>query len=166
MWVSQQISRLPQKDGSPCHSCTMQGTRSSWTRPGQCCKMNPDRTDVWEVKSAETGMQYWNKGSWLNGAATFEKREGIRRNLKEGSRAWDREPNSRIVYQDSKINVRILWRSLSPPKRKKTAYGVRSIDVETLTILGTFARTDRSKMIVIYLNRLAPCVEAVWDDQP
>jgi hypothetical protein len=41
-------------------------------------------------------------------------------------------------------------------KEKETAHGVTAMDVGVLTILRTFTRTDRRKMMVINLDQLAP----------
>jgi hypothetical protein len=51
-----------------CCSCTAQETRSSGTRAGQCCKSNPERTDVREETSGATGMQQRHKGPRPNRA--------------------------------------------------------------------------------------------------
>jgi hypothetical protein len=39
-------------------------------------------------------------------------------------------------------------------KEKETAHGVTAVDVGALTVLRTFARTGRRKMMVINLDRL------------
>jgi hypothetical protein len=81
---------------------TAQGRRSSGTRQGQCCKRNLNRMGVREETSGATGIQQWNKGLILKGAATSRKREDIWQDLQEGSRAVDHEANSRAFSQDSK----------------------------------------------------------------
>jgi hypothetical protein len=51
----------------------------------------------------------------------------------------------------------------SETKEETTNNSLRALNVGALTILGTFARIDRkSRMIVINLNRLAPCEGTAW----
>jgi hypothetical protein len=57
--------------------------------------------DVLEKTSGATGKQHWNKGPRLKRAASSWKREDIRQDLQEGSRAGDREVKSRAFSQDS-----------------------------------------------------------------
>jgi hypothetical protein len=40
-WVPAEDDRHPWTVDLPCHSCTAQGTQSSGTRQGQCCKKSP-----------------------------------------------------------------------------------------------------------------------------
>jgi hypothetical protein len=42
---------------------------------GQCCKGNPEKTDVWEEMPGETGKHHWNKKPKLKTAATSEEGE-------------------------------------------------------------------------------------------
>jgi hypothetical protein len=53
--------------------------------------------DVREEMSGATGMQKWNKGARLKGAATSREQEDIRQDLQEGSRARDRETKGRAL---------------------------------------------------------------------
>jgi hypothetical protein len=54
----------------------------------------------------------------------------------------------------------------APSKTKeKTAHRVGAGDVGALTTLRTFARTDRKKMMVINLDRLAPYVGTARDER-
>jgi hypothetical protein len=49
---------------------------------------------------------------------------------------------------------------------KETAHGVRAVDVAALTTVGTFGCTNQRKMMVINLDRLAPCEGTAWDEWP
>jgi hypothetical protein len=56
-WVPEEIGCRQQRDDPPCKSGTAQGTRSSWTRPGQCSTRDPERPEVREESSGATGRQ-------------------------------------------------------------------------------------------------------------
>jgi hypothetical protein len=105
-WVPEEVGRCLQKDG-PLHSIRDMSYRTNGqtemtkkTRHRQCCKMNPDRRDVQEETSGATRMQQWNKGQRLKGAAMSEKREDIRQDLQEGSRAEYCEVKSQTFSQN------------------------------------------------------------------
>jgi hypothetical protein len=53
----------------------------------------------------------------------------------------------------------------SETKKKETAHGVRAMDVEALTTLGTFACMNRRTMMVINLDRLVTYEKTAWDKQ-
>jgi hypothetical protein len=57
--------------------------------------------------------------------------------------------------------------SALPKTKEETAHRVRTGDVGALTILGSFVSTKRKRrMMVINLDRLAPCVGTARDEQP
>jgi hypothetical protein len=56
--------------------------------------MNPERRDVREETSDETGRHQWNKGPRLKEAATSEEGEDIRQDLEEDRRTGGHEVNS------------------------------------------------------------------------
>jgi hypothetical protein len=56
--------------------------------------------------------------------------------------------------------------ALSEKKEETMNNSLRALDVEVLAILGTFAPTDwKSKMMVIYLDQLAPYEATAWDER-
>lgn len=73
----------PQRDDLPCHSCIVEGTGSSGTRQGQCYTRNPERTNIQEEISGETGGHQCKKGLRHNPATTSEEGEDIRQDLWE-----------------------------------------------------------------------------------
>jgi hypothetical protein len=122
-----------------------------------------EKMEVREETSAETGMQHWNKGQRLKEAAMFEKRQDIQQDLQVDPRARDRKENSRIFRQDSKNECQGSVEGLAPPKQKNKPHGVRAMDGEALTTIGTFAHMNRRTMMVINLDRLATYEGTAWD---
>jgi hypothetical protein len=72
--VQEEVGCCLQKDHLPCRSGTVQGTQ-----PGQCCKRNLERTDIWDVIWSESRRQYWirtqglKKQLYLRRERTFER---------------------------------------------------------------------------------------------
>jgi hypothetical protein len=58
----------------------------AWCKRQGCIK-NPERTDVWEETSGETGRHQWNKDPWFKEVTMSWKREDIRQDLRENHRA-------------------------------------------------------------------------------
>jgi hypothetical protein len=50
--------------------------------------------------------------------------------------------------------------------KEETASSLRAKDEGTSTIRGTFASTDRMKMMVVHLDRFAPYQGVARDDRP
>jgi hypothetical protein len=50
--------------------------------------------------------------------------------------------------------------------KEETISSLRAKDVGASTTRGTFARTDRRKMMLVHLDQLAPYQGAARDDQP
>jgi hypothetical protein len=110
--------------------------------------------DFREETSVETGKQHWNKGPRLKRAVISEKLQDIQQDLQEDSRAADRKENSWIFRQDSKNECQDIVEGSAPSKTKKeTAHGVRAMTVGALTTLGTFARPNRRKMMMMIKPR-------------
>jgi hypothetical protein len=60
-WVLEEVGHHLQRNDLLCRSGMAQGTQSSGTRQGQCCKRNPGRMDIWEEMLAATEMQRCHK---------------------------------------------------------------------------------------------------------
>jgi hypothetical protein len=107
--------------------------------------------------SGKTRRHEWNKEPRLKGAIVSKEREDIWHNLWENHRSGDCEANSWVFCQDRKNKCQnIVEEPATSKHKKKTAHGVRAMVVGTWTILITFPCTDRRKMMVINLDRLAP----------
>jgi hypothetical protein len=64
-------------------------------------RRTPERTDVRDEKSGETGRHQWNKKLRLKEGSTSTTREDILQDLRE-NHPRDRKANSRIFRQESK----------------------------------------------------------------
>jgi hypothetical protein len=60
-WFPEEVGHYPRMVDLPCHSCTVEGTWSTWTRQGQCCTRNSERTDILEEVFGATIMQQQHK---------------------------------------------------------------------------------------------------------
>jgi hypothetical protein len=161
-WVPEEVGRRLQRDDPPCHSCTAQGILFPGRRQGQ------ERMDIREEASSETERHQWNKGPRFKEGTTSEEGEDIREELRENHRAGDREANSRVFCQDSKNECQnIVEEGATAQTKEKTANSLRIGDVGALTILGSFACTERKRqMMAVNLDRLVTYEETTRDERP
>jgi hypothetical protein len=104
-------------------------------------------------------MKQWNKVPRLKGATTSEEGEDIRQDLSENHRAGDREANSRVFCQDSENECQnFVVDPATAQTNEETALSLRTGDVGTLIILGSFFCTERKRRMMINLDRPTPCV--------
>jgi hypothetical protein len=125
-----------------------QGPRSLGTRPGQCCKRNPERTDVWDETSGESGRQHWNKDPRLKEVTVSEEWKDIWEDFRENHHTGDCKVNSRIIYQTSKNEVLDIMEGSAPSKMEEPtcSFSVRRAgNVGALATLGSFAPTGCKK---------------------
>jgi uncharacterized cupin superfamily protein len=155
-------------DVPPCHSCTMQVTRSSGNRQGQCCSGNLESTYVQEETLGATGMQQWHKEPSPKGAITSEKHDSTQQDLQEDHRARDCEANSWNFHYTAKHECQdFVEGSAHFEAKEEAAHRVRAGDVGAQATLGSLAPTDRkSRMMVIHLDWLTPYQGATWDERP
>jgi hypothetical protein len=59
-----------------------------------------------------------------------------------------------------------LWRGQLPPKEETTNSKLSAMDELSLTTIGIFGLTDRRKMMMVNLDRLATYQRAARDDRP
>jgi hypothetical protein len=95
------------------------------------------------------------------------KREDIRQDLQEGSRAGNREVKIQTFSHDLENEYQDIVEGSAPTDMKETAHRVRAGDVSAPATLGSFVPTDRkSRMMVINLDQMAPSVGTAWDKRP
>jgi hypothetical protein len=100
--------------------------------------------------------------------ATSGKPKDIIWELRTNSWVGGREVSSRDFQRIAKNEWLDILEGSAPSETKEetTNNSLRGINIETLTRFGTFGHTNRSKMMVIHLDRLAPYQGAAWDERP
>jgi hypothetical protein len=130
----------------PRQLCTAKGTRSSWTKKGQCLRETP--------KGRTFGKRHRGQEKCNNGV----RDRGLRQELRLGSKETFYEALGQIVLPDftkrafefsvglREMSVKdIVEEPATAQAKEETTYSLRAREVEARTTLGTFARSPRKE---------------------